>query len=291
MRAMPRLLTLLAVAVVIPATATSARAQGEPSDCAGALAKLRTQPNNIAGIRTASRCPESGPVTLAALWTRRDAVGVATRAALVEESGSLRDTRLMDAVVGVATGGDRPVADRLAALQVLMRYYDRRYVLSVDDLSTESIGSPIPRSVGGPPPVYGSSPLAQTTRGTIGTMLSTLASSDADHAVRHAALRLRQGLAFADPANTPLPEGSITLVAGCGSRVMLRSTADVDLELQLRVLGTSYARAKSISAGSVAKPRQLLLGLPAGTVVATYGGREVARLTERNASCPVGMPR
>ena len=91
--------------------------------------------------------------------------------------------------------------------------------------------------------------------------------------------------------NTTLLPGTIALVAGCEGGVTLRSTADIDVELQLRVLGTSFARAKYIRAGSVAKPKQSPLSLPPGTVVATYGGREVARLAERNPPCPAGMPR
>jgi hypothetical protein len=291
MRKMRTLLALFAAAVAIPATATTLWAQTEPVHCRRAVVELRTDPGNTAAIRSASGCPSSGPTALAVMWIQRAAADDATRAALVEASSSLRDTRVFDAVAGIATARDRPVGDRLAALQVLMRYYNRRYVPSVEDLTSGPPGSPITRRVGGPAPVNGSSPLAETTRGEIGALLSMLASSDGDSTLRGAALRLRQRLAFDDPVNTLLPAASITLVSECGPRVMLRSTADIDVGLQLRVLGTSFARTRAIRAGSVEMPTQLSLELAAGTVVASYGGREVARLTDRNASCPVGATR
>jgi hypothetical protein len=94
-----------------------------------------------------------------------------------------------------------------------------------------------------------------------------------------------------DPENTLVREGSIALIAGCGRRVTLRSTADIDLPIEVRVLGTDFVYPKGIRAGTETKPTEILLAFPSGVVVATLGGRELARLEERNAPCPPGMPR
>lgn len=176
--------------------------------------------------------------------------------------------------------------DRLAALQVLMRYYNPRYAPSIDALRTAPEWSSVAWRVDGPRPIDGTSPLADSTRPQIAGTLARLAASESDSTVRNAALVLRKTLAYDDPANTPLAPGAIALIAGCGNRVTLRSTADVGVRVVLRVLGTTFERTHGIRAGSQAKPAVILLGLPSGTVVASYGGREVARLEERNAPCP-----
>jgi hypothetical protein len=53
--------------------------------------------------------------------------------------------------------------------------------------------------------------------------------------------------------------------------------------------GSDFDHTIGIRAGSPATPRELLLSLPAGTVAASHGGREAARLSERSADCPPGM--
>ena len=281
----------LTTVVLAGLNASTVLAQAESSECRTAVAEFRVHPQNPNAIWSVSRCPSSGPAELAVLWGQPGVASGVTRRTVVDASGSLRDSRMFSAILGVARGSDRPVADRLAALQVLMRYYDARYAPSVENLTVTAIGSPITRVVGGPPPLNGASPLPSTTRQQIADVLAQLSAADRDSTMRVAALRLRQALAFDDPTNTPLRAGSVSLIAGCGSRVTLRSTADVELELQLRVLGTNFDKVRGIRAGSTMKPRSLLLSLPSGIVVASYGGREVARLTERNAPCAAGMTR
>jgi hypothetical protein len=265
--------TNLAAAVLIGATATTAFAQSEPSACQSSVAELRARSNHTTPWAVA-HCPSSGPPALAERWGERNVPGGREGAELVDATGSLRDARLFAAVRRVATDGGRPVADRLAALQALMRYHDPSFVPSLEYLmATSPPLSPIARRIGGPEPLDGSAPLPGTTRRDIGELLAQLAASDDNAMVRRAALRLRQAVAYDDPSATPLRAGSISLAAGCGSRVILGSTADIVVTVRLTIPGTSFDKPFGIGAGSEAKPATRLLSLPAGTVVASYGGR------------------
>jgi hypothetical protein len=133
--------------------------------------------------------------------------------------------------------------------------------------------------------------LRSTALPEIAGLLLRLSASEPDLVVRGAARRLRQSMAFSNPAQTPVAPGSFALVAGCGSRVALRSTADIDLVVQLRVEGKEpFSHDYVISAGTP-KPTDRLLSLPPGVVIASFGGREVARLSERNTPCPNGVTR
>lgn len=281
----------LAAVGLLLAAAGSMHAQVETERCQEARTALLSEERKVVAMEEASRCPESGPTTLGEAWERSSANSAAERAALVEATGYLRDRRLFDAVVNVATDGSRPAPDRVAALQALMRYYDPSYAPSFEALTSRSAERSVATRVGGPGPVRGTVPLPASTRKQIGDVLAQLTNSEQSPTVRTAARVLRQRLAYDDPAHTPVAGGAISLVAGCSDRVTLRSTADVDLEVNLEVVGASFVRKYGIRAGTVEQPTDLLLGLPKGTVVVTYGGRELARLSERNAPCPPGMVR
>jgi len=286
-----RVRVCIAVAGLLSTAARSMHAQRETERCQRAKTALSTQELNVEAMDEASRCPESGPLALAETWERASAKSAVQRAALVEATGYLRDGRLFDAVVNVALDGSRSAPDRVAALQSLMRYYDPGYAPSFEALTSHSGERSVALRIDGPTPTLGSVPLSASTRTRIGEVLAQLMSPRQNSTVRTATGVLRQRLAYDDPAHTPVADGAISLIAGCSDRVTLRSTADVDLEINLEVAGTSFSRKYSIRAGTTAKPTDRLLGLPRGTVIATYGGRELARLSVRNAPCPPGMVR
>jgi len=179
----------------------------------------------------------------------------------------------------------------MAALRLMLRYYDPSYVPRESDLLSSVHRVSFRQRTGGAVTAEGRTPLAPDVRSRIATLLATLVSTDTDASIRKAALTARQVLAFADPVNTPVPTGAITLIAGCADRVTLRSTADIDLPVRISVLGTPFRNDGGIRAGSGGKPSEILFGLPRGTVVATLGGRELARLSERTAPCAPGQVR
>lgn len=156
------------------------------------------------------------------------------------------------AVVSAAGNTGRPSTVRLAALQVLAAFYDPKFDALAEWLRTAHAGDPIPMSV-------------------------------------HGGGRLRQSVAFRDSANTPVQPGSVSLTAGCGNRVTLSSTENILLGLQLSVLGAWPVHTVWLKGSPEGKPVTILMSPPPGTVVVTYGGRELARLSERHAPCPPGL--
>jgi len=279
----------VAVALLLTITGISG-AQVEGRECGNIVEQLRDGERRVAAMARVSLCPMTGPAALATLWKEATTSSKTERHALVEATANLKDGRLFSAAANVATDGGRSVADRISALQVLMRYYDTRYAPSFEALTSPHAERNVSLRIGGPRTVDGSVPVPATANRQIGELFAQLASSAEGNAtVREAARVLRERLAHDDPENTPLADGAITLVAGCGERVTLQSTADVALSIKLEVLGTAFSRRYGIRAGTKEKPAALLLSLPKGTIVASYGGRELARLTERNASCPPGI--
>jgi hypothetical protein len=174
----------------------------------------------------------------------------------------------------------------LASLEVLTSYFDPSLDADAEFLTDPSTTA-IPRSVH-PITRPGTVPLPATFREDYVAGIKQL-TKDQDTVIRRAAYKLRQELAYRNPSLTPLDAGSISLVAGCGSRVRIESTADIGLQLRIRVLKTSYDQTFSLRAGSGAHPAILPLSLPPGIVVAHFGGREVARLGQREAPCKPGI--
>lgn len=277
-------------ALVLVGTATgSMPAQQESTSCATIVATLRSGHRNAEAIERTAQCPVSGPSALGEVWERVSELSGAERGHLVEATSLIRDVRLLNSVVAVATDPGRADQDRVAALQVLMRYYNPGYAPSFAALLSKDESRAVATRIDGPQPINGAVALPATTRKQIGAVLAQLSASDPSSAVQGAARLLRSQLAYDDPENTPVADGMISLVAGCGRRVTLRSTADVGLRIDLTVVGTSFSRTYGIRAGTKMNPAELLLGLPKGAVAASYGGRELARLSERNAPCPPGI--
>jgi hypothetical protein len=279
-----RALGVVLAGALVTSSARALAAQSDGPDCRAAAERVRRlplRPDNLDDVRM---CAESGPAALTVVWANRLPQDDDLRAALVEASGRLRDGRLYAAVVRAA-GPGRPTNDRLAALRVLTRYYDARLVPTAEFLTGSQVGDPISRAahaVG----LSGSEPLPGGMRFQFGQLLARLAQGDADPAVRAAALRLRQGIAFSDPENTPVAPGTVKLFAGCGPRVTVRSTSDIGLSLRVRVLGTEFDRTLALRAPENGRPVEYRLGLPKGAVTLSHGSREVDRLTQRNIPCP-----
>jgi hypothetical protein len=274
-------------AIAIVATAAPLMAQNEPAACAALVSVLTTGTPRGARPRTIERCPVTGPSELASLWSRSDRPDEIDDW-LVRASGLIRDGRVFRAVSAVARSS-RPRADRLDALVVLAAYYDDRYRATDAFLEGNEPGPSLPRRVGIGELVVGLEPLPPDSRAQIGRMVFQLAMSDPDSGVRWAAHRLRQAFSIDDPVNNPLPEGSIQLVAGCGREITLRSTADIDVTVDIVVPEARYRAPVTLRAGSASKPTEKRVVVPNGTAVARNGDHELARLTSREDECP-GRP-
>jgi hypothetical protein len=274
-------------AVAIVAIAAPLWAQNEPAYCPALVFGLTTETPPGARPRAIERCPVIGPSGLASYWSRSDLPDEIDDW-LVRASVAIRDERVFRAVSAVARSS-RPRADRIDALVVLAAYYDDRYRATDAFLEGDDPGPSLPHRIGIREPVVGLSPLPPDSRAQIGRMVFQLAMSDPDSGVRSAAHRLRQAFAIDDPANNPLPEGSIQLVAGCGREILLRSMADIDVTVDIVVPEARYRAPVTMRAGSASKPTEKRVVVPIGTVVARNGDHELARLTSREGDCP-GRP-
>jgi hypothetical protein len=273
-----------ALAALVSGATSALPAQSDGPDCAAAADRVRRLPLRADNLDDLRVCTESGPPALAAVWATKVPQDDNLRDALVGASGHLRDVRLYEAVVNAASSG-RPTTDRLAALRVLTQYYDARLAPTVGFLTRSAVGDPISRSSHGVG-LTGGRPLPNGVRSEFGELLARLAQADPDPVVRGAAVRLRQGIAYSDPANTPVAAGTVKLVAGCGPRVTVRSTSDIGLSLRVRVLGTDFDRTLHLRAPIDGRPVDHLLALPKGVVTVSHGPRELDRLTQRNLRCP-----
>jgi hypothetical protein len=124
-------------------------------------------------------------------------------------------------------------------------------------------------------------------RGEYPALLWRLSTDNGDPTVSLVAAKLRQSLAQVDPDNTPIAPGVVRAQAGCGDRVDLWAAADVTLPLRVRVLGTASDATYYLIGNWYKQEIPFTLRLPPGTVVVTYGNREVARLADRpKTRCP-----
>lgn len=254
-------------------------AQPEPATCARNAAAAMAPGAALRALHIGP-CPESRPQMLLTLWARSPLPTDEREInLLVKETGQTRDERVYAAVMAVATSPARPTADRLQALRVLYYYHVPPWMPLTEDLTRTT--RPYYVSEGSSPhdtryAVTRPFPPGRTAE--YPGLLYRLSTDDPDPLIRLASARLRQTLVYRDPINTPIPPGAIRLVApGCGGVVQIQSTADISLEVRLRVLGTTYDRVVPASGG---------YRLPPGVVVADLGGRELARLVDRGPPCP-----
>lgn len=275
-------------------TPTQAYGQSEPGSCNQTRTGLEGGRVRQTDLQEIANCRVSGPPAIAKLWPRTQVTGETELSALVATSVALSDGRVYGSVAATAADASQPTNVRLAALQVLAAYYRPDLRPSMEYLKSPHDKVYIFRSAARAThsaEITGVVPLPRSRKVDIPELLARLAHGDHDPVIKGAALHLRQDLAALDPKNTPVDADRIDLKAGCGPRVTLESTEDIPLQLRVRVLGTPFDRTYALNKSGDGKAKKLPLALPAGTVVVTYTGKEVARLTERNAPCPQGVTR
>lgn len=157
------------------------------------------------------RCTETGPAALSARWQQisgddREDLGI-----IVASTRSLRDQRLLESMIRIATDGSRPTIVRLGSLQVLLNYIDPSYDVQLDALlSAETYCngplSPTDAKVQREAKCGGIAYLGHDTSGegtrrfaanstsTIRRTFRTLAEGDSNSNVRYAAKLLSDGV-------------------------------------------------------------------------------------------------
>jgi len=288
MRRPLRLFTVMIALLMTLVGSQTANAQSERADCPAMAQSVAAGRATNLQLQLLTQCPESGAGALATVWSRARGLTPQELTTLVRSSSKLADGRLYRAVLAASDDPQQPAAARVGALIVLTSYYEPSTALSIEYLSSARVGDPLPASTSGGWK-RGASPVPSSLARDLLALVYRLARHDADSTVRRAALRLRQSFAYGDAEHTPLDADAVQLQPGCGPRVTLQSNADIALALRLRVLGTTFDRPVPIKAASNGKPASMLFALPVGTVVVTYGSRELARLTDRNAPCPPGV--
>lgn len=262
----------------------------EPAHCASTVATASRAPAERE-IRLLVDC-HSGPEVLARVWSRQPDPSPALLEPLVISSAMLRDVRLYRSVKAVAENPARSSEARLGALRLLFSYHSPDLLPSraelvkprIVGLASESMMTTAPRTRRND-----SAPVATSVRGEVQDIIARIARAETDPVVKEAALRLRQDLAHRDPARTPVAQGAISIKAGCGSSVDVESNENILLRLRIEVLETVFDKTLAIAPASGNAPGRLPLSLPEGVVVVSFGGRELARLTDRKAPCPPGV--
>ena len=187
---------MIAAASLVAAAPTLAAAQSEAPDCVALVAEMLTPTPSAGTIRASAGCPSSGPVTLANRWTRRGLRSAGERAALVEASTWMRDTRLYDAVSSVVRDGSYPRSDRMAGLRVLVGYAEEgtgviQQGAVYDARAAELSGG---RKTVGSTTVTGGTALPPSVSDDIRRELARLAREDRDPDFRYAAKRASETL-------------------------------------------------------------------------------------------------
>jgi hypothetical protein len=277
------LLPLLLLAGIPTADAQSRHAR----TCADALASARQGDVSVDALGWLPVCRDSGAVGLAEAWDRAAARSSAARVALVNRSRDVRDVRLYASVLRTARDRARPTPDRIDALAVLASYLDSATIVAPGVLAGADTTPSLPMLDHAFTTSPWLTPLPAARLTELPLLLLDLVTADPDSAVRSAALTLRRGLAFRSPELTAVPPGFLSIEAGCGSRVVLRSQADVHVWIELAVPTAGFRREHWLVPGG----RAHLLSIPAGEVVAFRNGAVVARLTERDAPCAPGQVR
>jgi hypothetical protein len=264
-------------------------AQAEPLACAGATGAIAVEELANNTFYYLKSCATTGRQVVINLWSRNPLPEPVER--LVELSTYFPDAGVFAAIRAVATSTARPAPERLHALRVLFAFAFRTHRVPVyEDLIQPRIGG-LPYSVSSRgslhagPPVRTSQPIGPAHLASLAQLLYDLRYSGDDPTVRGAAERLRQTLAGARITDTPIPPGAVHLVGGCRGRVTFWSTADIGIKVQFRVLGDSNTYTQFLRGEWGEGDGRQTRVLPAGTVVITFEGREVARLTDRTAAC------
>ena len=169
-------------------------AQSDTPDCVAIVAEMLTPTPSTGAIRASAGCPSSGPVTLANRWSRPGVRSATERTALVEASALMRDARIYQAVLGLTRDENRPVADRLAGIKVLLGYADAGGGVIQQ-------GAPNARSAAPSNLVKGSVTFTPDMRSDVKRELYRLAAVDHDPDVRFAAQKASESLGYVVPRN------------------------------------------------------------------------------------------
>ena len=174
-----------------------AAAQSEAPDCVAIVAEMLMPSPSSGAIRASAGCPSTGPVTLANRWTRRGVRAASERATLVEASSLMRDGRLYDGVSRVVRDGSYPVADRLAALRVLVSYADQGFTVSQQGQAREAKATASTSRRADASSISGSVPLRPTVRDDVRRELARLAREDREPDMQWSARRASESLGYA----------------------------------------------------------------------------------------------
>jgi hypothetical protein len=192
------LASLLAASSLVALAPDLAVAQSDAPDCVAIVAEMLTPTPSLGAIRASAGCPSSGPVTLGNRWTRRGMRGSGERAALVEASTLMRDSRLYDAVAAVVRDYSYPRADRLSGLRVLAEYANQSFPVIQQGQAYRARAEELSagRTDGVVTTVTGSIALRTTVREEVRQELARLAREDRDPDFRFAARQAAENLGF-----------------------------------------------------------------------------------------------
>ena len=171
-----------------------AAAQSDAPDCVAIVAEMLTPSPSAGTIRASAGCPSSGPVTLANRWSHVGPRSSAERSALIEASSLMRDARIYQAVLGMTRDASRPLADRLAGIQVLLGYAEDGHSVMQQGEALGANPAPRPASL-----VKGSVSFTPDMRSDVKRELYRLAAVDRDPDVRFAAQKASESLGYVVP--------------------------------------------------------------------------------------------
>ena len=173
----------------VPAVAQEAQNVQRRNDCRLAGQALETghpHPHYEWALGVIGACDESGGPALAGLWQAATSELSALNR-LVTASRRLRDLRVLEATLQVASDGARETVVRLSALLVLATHSSPFAVPTLEDLDVRPGGRRLLRIRDHAGGVEGSEPLPPDTADRVMTFLQQLAVGDPDERVRYAA--------------------------------------------------------------------------------------------------------
>jgi len=177
--------------------------QAQTSDSVGTPAEIQQtctkavrdvsshQPDSVyrVSLRTLPSCRDQAGVALAGAW-REPPASQASLKALSEVSGQVRDERILEAVISVASDQAQPVDRRLAAMAVLVNYFDPHLYAEFPEPPTTPVHPGQYVRIGesnNDLSQPGSRPLTSTVRSRVVRLFQQLGETDSNERVRNAA--------------------------------------------------------------------------------------------------------
>lgn len=236
---------VVAFGLLMPVSGTASAQVKESSDpvlqasCQAAAQQVGVPSTLRSGLAGLKFCGVSGPPIVAGIWPGFTADDT-TLSGLVATSRFLRDNRVSSAVRGTALDASKPRRLRLAALRVLVNYFDSTQVTLAGQLE-QAVAGTAPGLYGetGFGPTLTTAPLGPTAPVEIGNTLAQLAATAADPSVKAAARFVRGELYYRRPAATPLLSGALVLSYSCGNKFRVRNSGDIEVQVTYSVVGFS----------------------------------------------------